>query len=386
MPTVEPVVHPAVSTTTDFEDLCQRIEVADNWTNHKRYSKQIAHAVYNEAQRGFPRKPHHIDYKDEKRLINWVARMHDCANLVSMGLDASGNQSNARANLCRVRMCPICGWRKSLERSSQVEAAAQQLRGMVPLHMVLTVKNCKLANLRTTCQQLLSGWSRLRKRKAFQDATNSWIRGLEVSPGHDRGSDCHPHIHAIIWVRRDYFKSNAYLSQERIQRMWRQACRLNYDPVVWIERIRDQRGNMGAIREVCKYLTKPPTPNQARDTGLTVNRWCAWCGYVALETHQLRAFATGGQIAKILSNQQQFPEADQQQDQEPEIARVWYRWSHRVNQYCITAIYKSPGPHDEDERWRTVAKGKLKAPPEHSDVHIPAALKFPELNFQPRAI
>lgn len=358
-------------TTTDLVKLCQELEINDTWSKHKHYSRQMVKAIGGEINKGFKRAHRQLDIKEKKMISNWSGRVADCASLVSMGILADGTQVAARSNLCKVRMCPICGWRKSLERSAQVETASQKLKKAVPLHLVLTVKNCRLKDLREQTKILLDGWARFRRRDAFTNAVTSWIRGLEVSPGKHEGSDCHPHIHAIIWVNPSYFKSDNYLQQADFQRLWRESCRIDYDPVVWIEKIKDQRGNYGAIREVCKYLSKPPTPEHAKDSNLTIDRWCAWCAYVALETHKLRAFASGGVIAKILKTQPQYAgELTETGTEQQEVARIWYRWSSKINAYYITAVYENPDPHDEDGRWKYVLQNKSSIPPDQTDICV----------------
>lgn len=155
----------------------------------------------------------------------------------------------------------MCQWRRSLKvfhQVSQVMGLAEKRQpSLVPLFLTLTLRNCKAEDLSGTLDTIFQGWNRLLVHRKVKRVVQGWFRALEVT--YNKADDTfHPHIHAIILVERDYFrKTNAdYMQTEEWVRRWRQALRLDYDPVCDIRRIRNGKKKYKAIAEVAKYALK----------------------------------------------------------------------------------------------------------------------------------
>lgn len=182
-------------------------------------------------------------------------RLSACAEALLFTRSESGKLKLKHANFCRVRLCPICAWRRSMKTHAhmmKILAAAepQKLRFMM---VTLTLRNCPGEELGKTLDKLIGGYKKLVKRKAFAAAWVGWYRGVEVT--HNLENDTyHPHIHALVAVKPSYFKGRGYIKQAELVQAWRECCGLDYDPVC---DIRTTYGNsVAAVSEVAKYTTK----------------------------------------------------------------------------------------------------------------------------------
>jgi len=158
-----------------------------------------------------------------------------------------------RANFCRERLCPMCAWRRSLRGAhvlSTVMNHVETAHGLVPLFLTLTIKNCPatVADLKQSLDVVFQGWNRLTRVKRVKNAVNGWFRALEVTYNSEADT-FHPHLHAIVYVDKSYFGRN-YIKTSEWVRLWRQSCRLDYDPVCHIERARK------GPNELSKYTVK----------------------------------------------------------------------------------------------------------------------------------
>lgn len=198
---------------------------------------------------------------------------------------------------CRVRLCPVCQWRRSLKiygQAIQVIQAAQAARpGVGWIALTLTLRNCSGPDLCNTLTALLDAWHRLTRQKAYKAAVLGSLRSLEVTHNITTGSDnydtYHPHIHAMLCVPAAYWHKG-YISRDRWAGMWQQALRIDYTPQVWVQRVKGDAAP--AIAEICKYASKPgdyiipddldlmQSSIQHLDAALHRRRLVAWQGWL----------------------------------------------------------------------------------------------------------
>lgn len=101
-------------------------------------------------------------------------------------------------------------------------------------------------------------------KRAFTGAIIAFeiaCRGTPDSP------EAGAHAHILLACHSDYFRRDGndvrYLSQQRITVLFQHALRVDYRPIVWIERVRARDGSTGtasvrkAVAEVSKYVCKP---------------------------------------------------------------------------------------------------------------------------------
>ena len=190
-----------------------------------------------------------------------AARLKECATFLQFAADGQQMKLH-RANFCRVRLCPMCSWRRALKTGGQMAAIVDEMNRREPMAYVLatfTIRSVPGDQLSSALDLMMRGWQRMTQRVAFKSAVLGTYRGLEVthnvnpdSPSYDT---YHPHFHALFAVKPRYFSGRYYMKQTEWQRLWQEACRLDYVPSVDVRRVKGGTG--GAIAEVAKYAVKP---------------------------------------------------------------------------------------------------------------------------------
>jgi plasmid rolling circle replication initiator protein Rep len=218
------------------------------------------------------------DYWDKK-----AQRLLDCSTFLRFNvLDEHTHHLKLRSmNSCRVRLCPVCAWRRTLKVSSHARKIFTYLEEFFPnkysyLLLTLTVPNCPADALSDEITHLMKSFDRLFKRKEVKSVVCGWYRGLEVTHNHVIGSNSyntyHPHFHVLLVVDKSYTvqhcSSVGYISHERWLNLWRESCRDDNITQVDIRTVKPKRVNsnsddvlssngvINAICEVTKYTVK----------------------------------------------------------------------------------------------------------------------------------
>lgn len=218
------------------------------WADHKSDNTYIA-AAYDGVD---PRK---------------AERLRDCANWLSFYRKEDGSLKLHDARFCRVRLCPICQWRRSLKTFAQMSQVLEIAKadGYQFIFLTLTMKNCGGDVLSDELTHILLSFNRLMKYKDVQKAVKGFYRGCEVT--HNLETDeYHPHLHVILAVKPSYF-SHTYISHDKWLSLWRRALQVDYTPVV---DIRKCKGGAKAVAEACKYTVKPEGIINYDDWDMTV--------------------------------------------------------------------------------------------------------------------
>ncbi|MGN1086712.1 MAG: protein rep, partial [Porcipelethomonas sp.] len=86
------------------------------------------------------------------------------------------------ARFCRVRLCPICQWRRSIKTYAQMSQVLEVASsdGYRFIFLTLTMRNCEACELSDTLTSLLQGFNRLMKYKDVKKAVKGYYRGCEV--------------------------------------------------------------------------------------------------------------------------------------------------------------------------------------------------------------
>lgn len=221
-----------------------------NWALHKLHSGYISLA-YEE-----------IDSRKAER-------MRDCAQWLEFARKEDGTMKLHDARFCRVRLCPVCQWRRSLKTFAQMSQVLDIASndGYQFVFLTLTVRNCGADDLSDELTHLLLSFNRLMKYKAVQTAIKGYYRGCEVT--HNIKTDeYHPHLHVILAVKPSYFGGSYYLSQAKWTELWQRALQVEYVPIVDIRRC---KGGSKSIAEACKYAVKPSDIISFDDWDLTVD-------------------------------------------------------------------------------------------------------------------
>lgn len=189
-------------------------------------------------------------------------RIRHCADTLWFRRTETGALKLDTAHFCRVRMCPVCQWRRSLKMYGQLHQIVDAMQadraaaGRKPYNwalITLTVRNCAPDELSHTLDILAQGWGRMSRVMAWRRAVQGTMRAMEITYNRADGT-YHPHIHVLACVLPSYWHSRAYISQAQLTDMWRDACRLDYTPIVDMRRA---TGDPKSLAEVAKYTTKP---------------------------------------------------------------------------------------------------------------------------------
>lgn len=241
-------------------------------------------------------------------FVRKAARVKECGSFLRFVECPSGHTKRLTgANFCRVRLCPMCSWRRSLVNAHSVALVAHtanERESLSWLFLTLTVKNVKGSELSKTLDQMFDGWNRLMQRRNVKAAIVGWFRALEVTRNRKK-DEYHPHFHVLLAVRPLYFKSESYIKQAEWVDMWRDTLRVDYKTVVDIRKVKPKkdvqdtvervRALESAIVETAKYPTKFKTILIEGDTKATDK------SVEVLDTalHGRRLLAYGGLLKKI---------------------------------------------------------------------------------------
>lgn len=197
------------------------------------------------------------------RLINRSKslRLEQCASFLDYAVSVNGEKRLINANFCRVRLCPMCVWRRTLKIFGQTSKIMDELSKSdeyAYVFLTLTMKNCETGSLSEAVDKMMNAWHKFVGYRAFKHAVKGFYRGFEVTHNLDCESDSygtfHPHFHCILAVKKAYFKSRCYLNQDDWTKLWMKALGVNYNPVVYVKKI---KGNTAkAVAEIAKYAVK----------------------------------------------------------------------------------------------------------------------------------
>ena len=179
--------------------------------------------------------------------------VRDCGSYLVFKRFQDNSKKLHDANFCRVRLCPMCSWRRSLKIFSQVSKVIDYIslnHESSYLFATFTIRNCSIEDLSETIDLLLYSWKKLSLQKKFKSVVTGSFRALEVTYN-KKTDEWHPHLHVILSVDKNYF-SNSYISQKEWSVMWQKALKVDYMPIVDIRRLKTLKG----VSEASKYSVK----------------------------------------------------------------------------------------------------------------------------------
>lgn len=231
-------------------------------------------------------------------------RLRSCASSLTFRRYDDGSLKLDSMNSCRVRLCPMCAWRRSLRNFYNNLAIARYLdaqpHGGAWLALTLTVKSVDGENLSKTLDILFYSFNKLFKQRQVIALSRGFYRGLEVTHDCDEyitkesytlrkrwldslGLDVgdknptfdmyHPHFHVLVHVNKSYFSDRRlYMSTSAWADAWRQALGVDYTPSVKVQRVKSfgSSGIAGSVAEISKYSVKDADYICADDWDLTV--------------------------------------------------------------------------------------------------------------------
>jgi len=179
------------------------------------------------------------------------------------------------ANFCKIRLCSMCQWRRSLFVYRQFLIVAHQVQEKHPdsnyVFITLTGKNIPASVLSSELTHYIKSFYRLSQFKIFKKSIKGTFRTLEISYNSETDT-YHPHLHIIGVVDKSYFAyTRDYISQKKLTDLWQKAFQVDYTPIVDIRKVRPRKKKqktvlqevntldnnlLGAAAEVAKYSVK----------------------------------------------------------------------------------------------------------------------------------
>lgn len=255
----------------------------------------------------------------ERNLIS-DSRLHDlehCADTLVFLQNAEGKKKLKSANFCRLRLCPMCQWRRSLKMFGQVQTITDKIlerdKSTRFLFATFTVKNVDAENLETCINILNNKFLYLVSRnKTFAPAKKlkqnllGYLKAVEVTYN-TKDKTYHPHLHVIFAVKSTFFKNSSnYMSKKEWISLWQQALGVDYKPQIDIRAIKS--GTAKAVAEVAKYPVKTaPILSLPDDEAVEVLKTLTFC------LHKKRFVSYGG-IFKTIKQELKLQDVETDKD------------------------------------------------------------------------
>jgi len=222
-----------------------------------------------------------VPWKHKKRRSNLLAqsylrqgntskasRVFDCGTFLDFKEFEDGTKKLHLANFCKIRLCPMCIWRRSKKVFAQVSKIMQHMtehHDYRYIFLTTTFRNMDGRSLPDAIDSFMDAFNKMTKTKEFKKLSKGFFRALELTT--KRHDDYHPHMHVIIAVNKSYFHrggNSGYLTHEAWKNLWRSCADLDYDPWVYIEKVKpdngtkveDEKTYQGAVAELSKYTLK----------------------------------------------------------------------------------------------------------------------------------
>lgn len=212
-----------------------------NWKNYKKQSLYLSD----------------IYYELYGNLNTKAQRCKNCGSELIFKKYSDGELKLHSANFCKIRLCPMCSWRRSLKIYGQVSKIVDELEKSKEyeyLFLTLTLKNCKSYDLTKNIDLMFKSFNLLTKRKQFKNSIKGFFRNLEVTYN-IKNNEYHPHFHVLIVVNKTYFNDvKYYLSQKNWTNLWKSCLNIDYNPIVDIRKVK--KINSKTVAEISKYAVK----------------------------------------------------------------------------------------------------------------------------------
>ena len=195
------------------------------------------------------------------KMTKRVIRVMNCGNFLEFRHYQDKTMKLHSANFCKVRLCPMCSWRRSLKIFGQVSAIMHELDKTKEYDynfLTLTTRNVHHEDLSDSIDLLYKAWNKLSKRKRFKNSIHGFFKALEVTYNYKEDT-WHPHLHIIQVVRKDYYKrKDLYIPQKEWSELWQKSLQVDYTPIIDIRKVRGRKGQdkSSAVSETAKYSVK----------------------------------------------------------------------------------------------------------------------------------
>lgn len=271
-------------------------------------------------------------YRGTDEFEKYSQRIDVCSQLLDFRLVPDADEGELKlklsaARFCRVRTCPVCQWRRSLMWKARAYKVLPRIVADFPKHrwlfLTLTVRNCPISELKDTLVWMNKSWQRLTQLKAWP--AEGWLRSTEVTRGKD--GSAHPHFHCLLMVKPGYFAGKNYLKQAEWVELWRRSLRIDYNPVLDVQAVKQGQQPMQLVPELLKYCVK--------ESDLVGDR--EWFLELTRQMHKMKAVVVGGILRQYLAELEKEPEDLIGEDGSAEVdeGHLYFGWKKQAKKYKL---------------------------------------------------
>lgn len=197
-------------------------------------------------------------------MVEKANRLYNCGTYLAFKVsDEDNSMVLHNANFCRIRLCPMCAWRRSLKVFSQVSRIMDEAvkdKDHEFIFLTLTMRNVSGEELLNAVDVILKGYRSLFDRAVVKKNILGAFRALEITHNTNHKSKSfntfHPHLHCILMVNKSYYHKS-YITQKQWVALWKDSISADYQPIVHVEKISSSTSNIRkAVAETAKYTVK----------------------------------------------------------------------------------------------------------------------------------
>lgn len=293
------------------------------WKLHKRENLRLVE-IYKMT------KEKKLNLISDSRLFD----LEHCADTLLFMQNAEGKKKLKSANFCRLRLCPMCQWRRSLKMFGQVKKITDKIlesdKSIRFIFGTFTIRNCDakdleacIDNLNKKFRYLVASSLTFAPAKKLKQNLLGYLKAVEVTYN-TKDKTYHPHLHVIFAVRNTFFSSSKYyMSKKEWINLWQQALGVDYKPQTDIRAIKS--GTAKAVAEVAKYPVKTAPILKLDDEAVEVLKT------LTMSLNKKRFVAYGG-IFKTVKQELKFQDVETDKD----LVNVDIEQQERFN--AVTAV------------------------------------------------
>lgn len=198
---------------------------------------------------------------DGEYAIGKSIRLKQCSTELHFRVSEIGRKL-MYVNSCRVRLCPMCQYRRSLKMYRELRIVFDLIKERYPrskfLFLTLTVKNMGAEDLADSLKHMQVGVQKLFRGKDVKKIILGTVQSLEITYNRE-SKEYHPHYHVLIHTVSNLYFGRNYIKQNEFVEKWKKALRVDYTPVVDIRvfRPKDKETEGRELAELVKYSVKP---------------------------------------------------------------------------------------------------------------------------------
>lgn len=220
------------------------------------------------------------------------------------------------AYFCKNRLCPLCTRLKQRKRLKNLWHNRKLIESKNPyLLLTFTIRSVAIQQQREAVKRIAKAFSALRNYPCWKSVLG-YVRGLETTRG--KTADCHqthPHLHALLQVKRSYFAGANYIKQDEWLRSWQGAYGDPSITQVNVQRLRPKNGSdelFTGFYEGIKYELKPESwlPTDDKKNRAPREELKNWLLTYAEQMKGIRSLSTGGTLKGLLTEPKHLTDDD----------------------------------------------------------------------------